>query len=163
MTQLLIGIALALFSVVGTAQADWQYTKWGMTVSQAQAASQGQLKPCTQQDGKGQTTEKSTALLYGPYRSGEFSFTSFLFFNKSSNKLDHVSLKLIDSLKSNELIGAVRSRYGEPSSHSKSALMDVWMWHEKTDQVSILVIGNGATATAELMYQPRITSSNRGL
>ena len=158
-------LASALLFGLGTAHADWQYTTWNMTVVQALAASKGQLKPCTPQACKDQTSESTVAQLYGSYRSGEFSFTSFLNFNKADQKFANVTLKLINLEKAPQLGSALRSRYGEPASRSTSTGMNVSVWRDKNDEVLLMVIGlQGQTAlTADVIYRPRITSSSRGL
>ena len=101
-------VGLAFLCTVGAAHADWQYTHWGMTVDQAIAASQGKLKACNPQACNGQKNESTLALAYGSYRVGEFSFTSFLMFDKADKKLAHVSLNSCQRRK------GASARFGTP-------------------------------------------------
>lgn len=86
-----------------------------MTADQVATASKGQMKRCSAVCDK-QTTSTATALLYGPYQSGNLPFTAFAFFDNQTKKLVQVSLRLDDASKGNELIGALRAKYGEPAS-----------------------------------------------
>jgi hypothetical protein len=155
-------VGLAFLCTVGAAHADWQYTRWGMTVDQAIAASQGKLKACNPQACNGQKNESTLALAYGSYRVGEFSFTSFLMFDKADKKLAHVSLTLVNGEKALQLGSALRGRYGEPASRNSTTTpgFSITVWREKTDEVLFTLIGNDY---ANVTYRPRITSSNRGL
>jgi hypothetical protein len=106
-----------------TAHADWQYTRWGMTPEETLAASKGKLKRCDPRACDVQATDTAAAQLFGPYQSGEFNFTAFAFFDKRTNKLAHVTLKLTTPEKGLDLIGTLRIRYGEPAMQSTSAVM----------------------------------------
>src|SRR5687768_8936635 len=76
------------------AVADWQYTRWGMTVDEVVKASKGQLKPCDAQLCSGQELRgtKDEVRLIGNYASGQYSFKAYFYFNKDSKKLSIVSL-----------------------------------------------------------------------
>jgi hypothetical protein len=146
--------------------ADWQYTTWGMTLDQTLSASKGALKRCDPISCKGQTSEKDTARLYGKYRPGEFEFTAFAYFNNSTNKLSRVILRLTEPSQSNSLIGALRNKYGEPTTTNRTQIMQLLVWRENKDQISLLIIGiqgSGTTESADVLYQPRMTDSNKGL
>jgi len=98
--------------------------------------------------------------LFGEYTSGEFKFTGYLFFDKSGGKLSLVKLKLRDMSQSSKLVGALRTKYGEPSTQGRTQLAEFWVWRTNTDQISVVKIGAGAvTADVSLDYQPRIRSS----
>jgi hypothetical protein len=155
------GIVVAALST--TAKADWQYTRWGMSPDQALAASKGQLKRCETNVCSGHSTDKATAQLFGPYQSGEFLFTVFALFDKTDSKLAHIMLKLKKPEKAAELIGALRTKYGEPASEDRNRIQTVVVWRDPKDQVSILAVGSGPSAYVTLIYQPRITESNKGL
>jgi hypothetical protein len=155
-------VITALFITTG-AYADWQYTRWGMTVEQVSAASKGQLRSCNAVCDK-QVTNGEIARLYGPYRSGEFQFTAFAMFDKSTNKLAYMNLKLENSLQGNALIGALRTKYGEPANQTNTQLMTMLVWRDARDQIDIVTIGPGMPdALTTLAYRPRLTGSNKGL
>ena len=145
------------------AHADWQYTRWGMTVEQVSAASKGQLRACNAACDK-QSTDSEIARLYGAYRSGEFQFTAFAMFNKTTGKLAYMNLKLENTSQANALIGALRTKYGEPATRNTSQIMNMFVWREALDQIDIVVIGPGmANPHTTLAYRPRATDSNKGL
>ena len=162
-------VFLSLFTATialpnSSANADWQYSRWGMTPDQMLTASKGQLKRCDPKACAGQTTDKTAAQLFGPYQSGEFSFKSFAFFDKQTNKLAQVTLQLTTPEKANELIGALRARYGEPSSQNKTTIMTLLVWREQKDQIALMILGFGQTTnSASIIYQPRITEATKGL
>lgn len=67
-----LGIALALVCCgAGTAKADWEYTKWGMTPAQVASAAKNLTKKSSDlhPDSDGNVTK-----LVMPYKSGKFSF-----------------------------------------------------------------------------------------
>jgi hypothetical protein len=142
------------------ATADWQYTKWGMSADEVLAASKGKLKNCTPAACKGKNTDSATPRHIGRYQSGEFQFTVVTLFNNKSGKLVTVSLELNDPTQWASLVGALRGRYGEPASSSKTQIMSLWVWREKNDQISVIAIGQDHVT---LSYSPRLTDSNKGL
>lgn len=154
-----IGVFLVTTSA---ASADWQYTKWGMTVDQVIAASKGQMKKCSAVCDK-QTTDSAKALLYASYQSGDFPFTAFAYFDNQSRKLTSVSLRLDDPSKGYELIGALRAKYGEPATSTRSQLMEILVWRPSGDQIDIMRIGFREDQSYTLGYRPRLTNSNKGL
>jgi hypothetical protein len=157
-------IALAaLLTPTAAAHADWQYTKWGMTVDQVSASSKGKMIRCGMACDK-QRTETDTALLYAPYQSGEFEFTAFAFFNNESKKLTSVSLRLDDRTKGYQLIAALKAKYGPPSSESGvGSIMAIVQWHTPADRMDVTLIGGVNDHSATLTYRPRLTNSTKGL
>lgn len=133
-----------------------------MTADQVAAASKRQLKRCSAVCEK-QTTATSTALLYGPYQSGDLPFTAFAYFDNQTKKLVNVSLRLDDPSKGNELIGALRAKYGEPASENRTQILYLLVWRPSGDQIDLIRIGFGGDFSYTLGYRPRATSSNKGL
>lgn len=154
---------VAIFLAGVPARADWQYTRWGMSEDQAIAASNGRLARCSHQICKGKTADTSVAKLFGDYRSGEFNFTAFLYFDKQSNRLSWVELKLLQPDLASNLIGALRGKYGQPASEDRSAISTLIVWWEQKDQIAFMAIGAGPQASVYVQYKPRITDSNKGL
>jgi hypothetical protein len=73
-------------------------------------------------------------------------------------------MKARDVGQSAKLVGALRTKYGEPSTQGRTQLAEFWVWRTNTDQISVVKIGAGAvTADVSLDYKPRTTSSNKGL
>ena len=72
-------------------------------------------------------------------------------------------LRLDDPGKAYQLIAALKSKYGEPTSQNRTQLSTTANWRGSGDQVAIMVIGSGADAYATLTYSPKLTNSNKGL
>ena len=125
-------------------------------------ASKGQLKRCSAVCDK-QTTASTTALLYGPYQSGDLPFTTFAYFDNQSKKLSHISLRLDDPSKGPSMMGALRAKYGEPASENKTQILYIAVWRPAGDQIDVTRIGFGTDFSYVLGYHPRVTSSNKGL
>lgn len=152
--------AFALISVSCQARADWQYTKWGMTVDQVLAASNGKLRRCSVDACKGQVTDSTAAQITGEYKAGEYAFTVYAMFDKRSNKLSSVTLELLNPTQGDSLVGSVRAKYGEPATASRTAIMSLYVWRDQKDQISIMNIGR---TSVSLQYQPRLNEANKGL
>jgi hypothetical protein len=130
-------------------RADWQYTKWGMTVEEAIAASKGSLQPCTKACDPIHLADG--ARLFGPYSSGDFHFTAYLLFH--DGRLSSVRL-VLQGGNYLTLAQAMRSKYGEPT--VSNSVGD--MWRTATEQVNLIALGHPT-----VMYQPRVNASNKGL
>jgi hypothetical protein len=102
-------LAAALACVAASpAEADWQYTRWGMTPKQVVAASRGAAKPNT--DGEA-TRDNYKTLLRAPFVAGEHRFTASFIFN-NQNRLIRISLGLTGG--NCERLGFdLRSQYGD--------------------------------------------------
>jgi hypothetical protein len=161
MTMRLIVPALLLLSATAPAAADWQYTKWGMSVDQVQKASKGILQRCS---GASVCTERSVtnsaAQLYGGYTTGQFNFSAYPMFNRQTSRLDAVTLELSDPTMAGALGAALRAKYGEPVNASRGSIMSTSTWRDRTDEITLMAIGERSVT---LRYSPRITASNAGL
>lgn len=140
------------------AAADWQYTKWGMTIAQVQAVSKGKMQPCDARCAD-QNTSRSHVQLRGEHRAGEFVFNAWMGFD-SQGRLNQVSLTLLSPDQIVPLVGSMRAKYGESESGSRDALGTTRVWRDKTDQVTFMVIGE---RYAGITYAPRVTASSGGL
>jgi hypothetical protein len=142
------------------AEADWQYTRWGMTLDEVLKASNGRMQRCSPLACKGKESENLTPGAFGPYESGPYKFQAFLSFN-SAGGLAFVNLELLDATSehSASLVGELHSKYGKPDSSSKG-LLSYWIWRTPTDQISVLQIGDDVT---HLQYKQRTTLENKGL
>ena len=94
------------------AQAEWEYTRWGMTMDEVIAASEGAAIPV---DSDEQILENATqqTLLKSQWSTEGFSFEVFFNFSVSDSKLSEVILK---STGNNEDLGlAMIEEFGLPS------------------------------------------------
>jgi hypothetical protein len=157
-------VVMMTTALVSPAAADWQYSRWGMTVDQVATASKGQLRPCTPALCDKKWTDNEEARLTGDYRSGEFKFSAAAFFSKKAVKLEWVDLELKQADQGNALLGALRSKYGEPASRSVTQIMRIEVWRDGKDQVSFVGLGIGGNfSSVSVIYRPRVTESNKGL
>jgi hypothetical protein len=69
-----------LLSMPIAAQADWQYTKWGMTAEQALRVSGGQLRTPAIQERAAHAAGDRQPELVGQHATSSFRFTAALFF-----------------------------------------------------------------------------------
>jgi len=148
---------LASMATLGSAQADWEYTRWGMTPEQVLAASNGQMKACDERACRGQQAESQVARLYGNVRQDGFAFTAFASFDRRSGRLAAINLRLEGGAKSDDLIQVLRKRYGEPATKSVTMLMEYWTWRDKGDHVSVVIIDDNVT----LGYQAATAGAQR--
>lgn len=142
------------------ANADWQYTRWGMTPEQVASASGG-----TVTIGPGEPSQEYSGARIGAsgrYSTGDYQFNSQFHF--ADLKLVSVRLKLTgvdlrgDGYKlKNSLDGA----YGKPFSES-SGLMSIITYHdkEKNNRIDLVIIGNRMTT---LEYRPLRDANSPGL
>lgn len=71
-------IAILLILSPSLSYADWQYTKWGMTMEEVVQASKGTANP--DPDTKAHSSSESESLLVAPFRAGFFeSAARFMF------------------------------------------------------------------------------------
>src|SRR5580704_14891470 len=87
------GIALALVCCgASAAEADWEYTKWGMTPQQVISAAKNRTRKSSDlhPDSDGNVTK-----LVAPYKSGKFSFEAQFGFD-AADRLSSVTLVLND-------------------------------------------------------------------
>jgi hypothetical protein len=144
-------LVIATFlSVATTTQAEWQYTRWGMTRDQVVAASKGAAVPTTPQEQQDHKLSPSgvSATLKQPWAAGRFKFDAFFYFGEEGG-LSMVDLQL-RSGNPHELIGALRKKYGEPESKSSSARLTILLWRTDADQISLMLIG-GLTPEVEAL------------
>jgi hypothetical protein len=151
-------VSLASLATVQPASADWQYTKWGMTVPQVAAASGGKATPLTD---KGLDRGTDIVRLQAPYTSGAFVFTARFLFDASTERLSRVDLKLENGKMCADLHGALYTKYGPPDTTKPSvAMLSIWRDRASSSTISLLTIG-GDSCT--LGYAPMRNSNNQGL
>lgn len=110
------------------------------------------------------STGSEPAKLYGAYKSGMFELTIFMCFEKVSDHLSRVRLKLNTPGNGDLLVNALSNKYGEPLQHVKSTAAEGFVWRTATDQISVMAIGiDWPKADVSLDYTPRFTESHKGL
>lgn len=154
----LFGIALALACLgASAAQADWEYTKWGMTPQQVASAAKKLTKASSDlhPDSDGNVTK-----LIAPYRSGKFSFEAQFGFN-AADRLSSVTLVLKDKFAGmdmgmdmgagmnmdhggcHDLLATVKTTYGPPqggrSAHMQYVI-ETWQDRKNRNNVTYTVL-----------------------
>ena len=112
------------------ALADWQYTKWGMSVEQAARASDGQLRAPTAPERSAQVVNGVAPGLVGTYRSATFNFKCALYFTSTNLGLGRVTLTAMDYQQSRTIIESLRGLYGEPIEFSHGRFGDKFRWRD---------------------------------
>ena len=131
---------MVFLSVSGTAHADWQYTKWGMSPEQVAVASKGVVSV-----GKGHPDKEYKGAeigATGTYTSGKYKFD--VNFHFTEGKLVDVRLELIAGEQyelKNDLLGL----YGKPFYEGDSLGLTTWHDTAKNNRVDLLMIGSGYT------------------
>lgn len=120
--SLLAGAALLEATVIPAARADWEYTRWGMTPEQAQAAADGTLTPVDQTKAKADLNlNPETTLFKTDWSIEDFDFNVFLNFTGSEPKLTEIIFKA-DGHNRGELGQALIEKYGLPN-HSRVGMI----------------------------------------
>lgn len=101
------------------ARADWQYTKWGMTKSEVEAACTS--KQMQTKEGRHSDGTKAKHELEGPYKAGSFDFNALFFFG--DGKLNMVSL-VLQSGSSIDLEQSILAKYGNGNNYRKESISE---------------------------------------
>ena len=149
--------AIALAGLLATfpAAADWQYTKWGMSIDQAARASGNALRLPNPQEQSKHAVNGLPPGLVGNYDNGSFRFTVDLYFGRSGNSLSSVHLSLQDYTQWSSLLGALRGLYGEPLEQWRDPRGGGTMrWRDEKGKNEIQVYNMATISHAELIYSP---------
>lgn len=152
-----LGIMMSVFGQ--SARADWEYTRWGMTVDQVQSASKGKLRKCSAPVCRAQVTTTSAAQLYGEFNGGHFNFTVFALFELESGRLSSIKLRLWDADQTDALVRFLLTTYGEPERNSNGAIIETYVWQSSTDQITLLAIHDPRASTTTVTYRAGGASS----
>ncbi|TXN08920.1 hypothetical protein FV222_00165 [Methylobacterium sp. WL103] len=109
------------------AQADWQYTRFGMTVGEVVAASGGVAKTNTDRSRDGREFE---SLLVAPYTGNGFTFTSVFRFDRKTKRLITVELELENTSRCSNLEKNLYQSYHEPIETDKGIGVVTVTWHD---------------------------------
>jgi hypothetical protein len=162
----LVSIALMMLLCTRTkCWADWQYTKWGMTVAQAQTASKGSLH-LTKAD---QNPNSIPGLhlvekLRGIYSAGGITFEAQLFFD-AAGRLAYVGLELRDPrVNLEKLEASLAAKYGSP--YKETNLLPGGYkkdWTGDGNDISLTVLDPGSTLPMLVMLKYGPLADTKGL
>lgn len=157
------GLAAIVFviTIISSANADWQYTKWGMSVDQAQRASNGSLRSPNAKEQADKTIQRLAPGLVGIYSTPQYQFNCALYFG--GRGLERVHLGANDYSQRAAIIASLRAIYGEPVETKRDSDQIIYKWRDDRGnnfiQVSdIFFIGN-----LNIHYTPMRTGAEKGL
>lgn len=124
--------ALALLSP--PARADWQYTKWGMTLEEVLAAAGGRVYRLTEPKRDGE----EVIMAEGVHVAGDLRFMAQ--FSFLDGKLNRVTLQYQTRDKQNceDVSNALRARYGPPDQSEAFRLQRTMGWLNRDGNAGIL-------------------------
>ena len=146
-------IAAALCLAAPQAQADWEYTKWGMTkdaviaASQAAAAKDKDTNPgriaapptpenLGRWQGKGDQPD-----LVAFYQMDEFLFTALFYFDKDGLKSVHLMLN--NANLGSTLHTRLQQKWGISPKSQSDPIMTQEEWRRKEDWITFAILGSG--------------------
>lgn len=155
-------IAIALCASI-PARADWQATKWGMSVPEALAAIPGavEVQPTTSRD-----TRVGIERGRFVWRSGRFEFDGRLKFHRLTDRLTSVDLALRDFGNCIDLRHALVQKYGRPSQDSDKRPIWTTDWFVAGTMVSWMQVDYRQSPkdnTCVLFYKSRSDPDTDGL
>lgn len=170
----MIRIALVLVALTLPAHADWQFTRWGMTIDEVVTASKGNVARTSPATLKKNRMELGLGHAYarGTYSTGDFGFTSY--FYAPSGKLSGVRLLLRDAPANHRLLNQLTSVYGKPIEASASSLAGCTLrsarWNDKSaGNVVLFSAMTGCQSGSErlefgaVLYTPLASKGGSGL
>ncbi|MBO1022836.1 hypothetical protein IPV08_23025 [Methylobacterium sp. SD274] len=134
---------------VTQANADWQYTRWGMTVDEVNEAS-GKSLTTYRDDSEAKSNNQS--LLIGGYKSDDIHFNTYFRFGKTSKLLETIILKAAP-----KLCGRVESRliqtYGKPfKTDNIDKVLVSHQWFDRANNNKVDFIAH--TGRCDVSYEP---------
>jgi hypothetical protein len=138
--SLLVGSCFVVWSVLSVS-ADWEFTKWGMSLEQVVQASNRQAHP----------SQGSSVLLTQDWQSGRFVFVvSYLFDEGTRGQgLTKIQLQLKNTELRKELMADLKRKYGTPRGEIKGRISGPY-WENAGDNINYLTDGNAVT----IVYAP---------
>ena len=142
--SLLLGTCFVVCLVLPV-NADWEFTKWGMSPEQVVQASKGQARP------PGPEEDISSVLLTQDWQSGRFLFTVSYIFKKDAGgqRLREVKLQLRNTQLRGQLLDALKKKYGTSKEERKGPI-NLVEWQHSGDSIHYLTDLKDAT----ILYQP---------
>ncbi|NEX94209.1 hypothetical protein [Caulobacter sp. 17J65-9] len=144
---------VASLALCGSAAADWEYTRWGMTAQEVVAASGGQV--ALDAGTSGDRTKGFTVGAVGRYEFEGYHFRSVFYFNDSGLALikNEAELKGYDHCM--DLIDHVQALYGAPEAKIDEQFMTARTWHDpKTMNFASVLAINSDNGSCSLDFQP---------
>jgi len=141
--SIVLGLAVCVCSA-GTAQADWQYTRWGMTEAEVIAASAGKAVAHHVR------VRESWGIypdLVAPTRFGPFEYDAYFYFDNDTGGLEAVRLEPPAPVWCIDVMKALLERYGTDQEIINGKT--IWRDPPNNDRVSL-----SEFSTCRVKYQP---------
>jgi hypothetical protein len=156
----LVSLTMAL---VGSAQADWQYTKWGMTEAEVVAASNGSaVASDAKQLGMNFDKPGIETKLTAPYTAGQFIFDARFSFSKDRGALARVQLWPVDKMQCTRLQTELATKYGRPTHSRVDQIGRTTYWKDEQAR-NVTSFSSVLGATCYVSYDPIATAASGGL
>ncbi len=150
----------ASICLAAPAAADWQYTQWGMSADEVQAASEGaaRLNPDRTLD-----TGDLKAELTGPYQGNEGLFTAVFLFDATA-KLRVVSLKPAGDAACPGIVRMLDASHGVPEGRADLGHARALRWDD-TDNDNLIVYADLGHSDCTIQYSelPPTRPDGKGL
>lgn len=159
---LAVAMTMVAIGLPSQSNADWQYTKWGMSPAQVVLASNG-----TASQGKGSNGERITGYetaAVGTYVSGQYHFRSTFHFKQ--NRLALINLNLVGANlgRCADLRNDLEGVYGKPYENSDDELGTAITWHdEKNNNLIAMFIIKVRPELCAINYSALVTPGGKGL
>lgn len=159
-------IAVALLAFSGAAGADWQYAKFGMTVDQVIAASDGKarLEPYPGHDQKPGGVLSAKSLARAEYSFNGLDFDVYFAFDVATGGLSLVDLDLKKGgpRYCDDVLRELQAIYGPPETGRSSSIVHQYNWRSDStgNHVSLLAVGR---ESCFLNYKPLVRPGAGGL
>ena len=142
-------VVLVALATVGSAHADWEFTRWGMSPQEVAAASKGAAPMSAGEPGM--RIEGYAIGNVGTYRHDGYEFRSVFYYRDGALRLIKLELQSGDR-GCRGLESDLRKKYGEPISEDHTPPMDIWTWRDakNNDHISLLNL----VGLCSLQYRP---------
>ncbi len=148
-------VAAFTVGLSSTAQAGWQNTAWGMAPELVKAKVAGARDATPEERSKhgwGKTEGTGSSLVVAPSTIGALQFTAYFDFSAG---LSVVTLDLDKPANCDDVLTAVKSRYGTPLSEEIRNDVGIAIWLKNADQITLVWVGpQWGSPICSLRYQP---------
>lgn len=149
-------VAVATLAVAARAQADWQYTRWGMKPAQVIATSSGLVHAGSGEKSAQDSTTQGAA---GTYAVADLTFEAAFYFDAKG--LQTVGLSLHNDQQCLALQRDLLAKYGEPVEKTGGSVQRR-MWADRAHGNRVALVTTDL-AFCQLIYAPLISAAGAGL
>lgn len=157
-------LLLSIYLLPIPVYADWQWTKWGMSVGDVIAGSAAAVRPFERNEAP---DSDRRLLASGTYSTLSMDFDANFYFNRTDGGLSLVELRLKDANFSRclSLQNAMRDVYGQPHETHGIALIKLrtFMWRDEKTKNRVLLSTAEGPDSCGLQYTPLADKTRSGL